>query len=63
MACKDHVSNCAPCHLAHIDGKLNPKVIVVHASLLCMLCGYVTNAPLVGTWGVLNTTFGDGSQG
>jgi len=36
---KDHVCNCSPtCHLPNIDGIVNSKLVMVHASLRCMLC-------------------------
>jgi hypothetical protein len=33
---KDHVRNCAPCHLPNVDGTVD---LVVRANLRCMLCG------------------------
>jgi hypothetical protein len=36
---KDHVCNCAPCHLPNVDGIVDPSLVVVHAGLRCMLCG------------------------
>ncbi|BBN10953.1 hypothetical protein Mp_5g07880 [Marchantia polymorpha subsp. ruderalis] len=36
---KDHVRNCAPCHLPKIDGTMDPSLAIVRASLRCMLCG------------------------
>jgi hypothetical protein len=36
---KDHVRNCAPCHLPNVDGTVNPSLAVVRADLKCMLCG------------------------
>ncbi len=37
---KDHVCNCAPCHLPNVDGTIDPSLAVVWASLKCMLCGF-----------------------
>jgi hypothetical protein len=37
---KDHVCNCAPCHLPNVDGIVDPSLVVVRASLKCMLCGF-----------------------
>jgi hypothetical protein len=34
---KDHVKNCAPCHLPSIDGWVNPIVVVVSRGLACIL--------------------------
>ncbi|PTQ31301.1 hypothetical protein MARPO_0113s0035, partial [Marchantia polymorpha] len=36
---KDHVRNCAPCHLPNVDGTMDPSLAIVRASLRCMLCG------------------------
>ncbi len=36
---KDHVRNCAPCHLPNVDGIVDPSLAVVRADLRCMLCG------------------------
>jgi hypothetical protein len=36
---KDHVRNCAPCHLPNVDGTIDPSLAMVRASLRCMLCG------------------------
>jgi hypothetical protein len=36
---KDHVCNCAPCHLPNVDGIVDPSLVVVRADLRCMLCG------------------------
>ncbi len=36
---KDHVHNCAPCHLPNVDGTVDPNLAVVWAGLRCMLCG------------------------
>jgi len=35
---KDHVCNCAPCYLPHIDGIINPNLAIMHVSFKCMLC-------------------------
>jgi Zn-finger protein len=35
---KDHVWNCAPCHLPHVDGQVDPSLAIVLACLQCMLC-------------------------
>ncbi len=56
MVWKDHVHNCAPCHLPNICGKMDPKLEMVLTSFKCVLCRstcvattswYVTNAPHV----------------
>jgi hypothetical protein len=44
MVWKDHVRNCAPCHLPNIDGTVDPTVVVVPAGLKCMLCGLASGA-------------------
>jgi hypothetical protein len=44
MVWKDHVRNCAPCHLPNIDGTVDPIVAMVLAGLKCMLCGLVSGA-------------------
>ncbi len=44
MVWKDHVRNCAPCHLPNIDGTVDPTVAVVPAGLKCMLCGLASGA-------------------
>ncbi len=36
---KDHMCNCAPCHLPNVDGIVDPSLAVVRVSLRCMLCG------------------------
>ncbi len=36
---KDHVRNCAPCHLPNVDGRVDPSLAVIRVSLRCMLCG------------------------
>jgi cbb3-type cytochrome oxidase cytochrome c subunit len=36
---KDHAHNCVPCHLPNVDGRVNPSLAVIRASLRCMLCG------------------------
>ncbi len=36
---KDHVRNCAPCHLPNVDGQVDPSLTVVLVGLSCMLCG------------------------
>lgn len=44
MIWKDHVRNCASCHLPNVDGKVDPNLAVVPASLRCMLCGFARGA-------------------
>jgi len=34
---KDHVHNCAPCHLPNVDGTIDPSLAMVWAGLRCML--------------------------
>ncbi|CAM6086019.1 unnamed protein product [Calypogeia fissa] len=41
---KDHVRNCAPCHLPNVDGSMDPSLAPVSASLRCMLCGSARDA-------------------
>ncbi|BBN08003.1 hypothetical protein Mp_4g07990 [Marchantia polymorpha subsp. ruderalis] len=41
---KDHVRNCAPCHLPNVDGTMDPSLAIVRASLRCMLCGSAVQA-------------------
>jgi hypothetical protein len=36
---KDHVHDCAPCHLPNVNGIVDPSLAMVWASLKCMLCG------------------------
>jgi hypothetical protein len=36
---KDHVPNCAPCHLFNVDGQIDPSLAVIPINLWCMLCG------------------------
>jgi hypothetical protein len=36
---KDHVRNCAPCHLPNVDGTIDPSLVMIQACLRCMLCG------------------------
>jgi hypothetical protein len=37
---KDHVRNCAPCHLPNVDGTIDASWVVIRAGLRCMLCGF-----------------------
>ncbi len=39
---KDHVCNCALCHLPNVDGQIDPSLAVIHVGLQCMLCGQFT---------------------
>lgn len=41
---KDHVHNCVPCHFPNVDGTMDPNLVVICASLRCMLCGFVSEA-------------------
>ncbi|CAM6085939.1 unnamed protein product [Calypogeia fissa] len=41
---KDHVRNCAPCHLPNVDGSMDPSLAPISASLRCMLCGSARDA-------------------
>jgi hypothetical protein len=36
---KDIVWNYAPCHLPHVDGQMDPSLVIVLKGLQCMLCG------------------------
>ena len=44
MVWKDHVRNCAPCHLPNIDDSIDCSLAVVPAGLRCMLCGSARGA-------------------
>ncbi len=41
---KNHLQNCAPCHLSHVDGQINPSLAIILIRLHFMLCG--------GSWGI-----------
>ncbi|CAM6092753.1 unnamed protein product [Calypogeia fissa] len=41
---KDHVRYCAPCHLPNVDGRVDPSLAPISASLRCMLCGSARDA-------------------
>ena len=41
---KDHARNCAPCHLPHIDGRIDTTIGSIPAGLRCMLCGRAQGA-------------------
>jgi hypothetical protein len=56
---KDHMRNCAPCHLPNVDGTIDPSLSMIQAGLKCMLCGSRGEQPIcwcvidvlgVGTW-------------
>jgi hypothetical protein len=54
---KDHVHNCAPCHLPNVDGQIDPSLAVIPVGLQCMLCElplcwFVINFQEEGTWHV-----------
>jgi hypothetical protein len=34
---KDHVRNCAPCHLPNVDGTFDPSLAMVRAGLRCIV--------------------------
>jgi hypothetical protein len=34
---KDHVCNCAPCHIPNVDGQMDPSLVMVLVGLRCML--------------------------
>lgn len=36
---KDHLRNCAPCHLPNVNGSVDPSLAPFSVSLRCMLCG------------------------
>jgi hypothetical protein len=36
---KDHVHNCAPCHLPNVDGIVDPSLVVILVDLKCMSRG------------------------
>jgi PHD-finger len=44
MEWKDHVRNCAPCHLPNIDDSMDPSLAIVPVGLRCMLCGSARGA-------------------
>ncbi len=59
---KDHMCNCALCHLSHVNGQVDPSLVVVLVGLCCMLCGQFTRVatmlicdwcPKVAIWDVL----------
>jgi hypothetical protein len=35
---KDHMHNCALCHLPIVDDQIHPPLVIVLICLLCMLC-------------------------
>ncbi len=35
---KDHMHNCALCHLPIVDDQIHPPLVIVFICLLCMLC-------------------------
>ncbi len=41
---KDHVHNCAPCHLLHVDGHIDLSLVVIIVGLCYMLCRQATRA-------------------
>jgi hypothetical protein len=42
---KDHVHNCAPCHLPNVDGTIDPSLVIIRVGLKCMkLCGSTSGA-------------------
>jgi hypothetical protein len=41
---KDHVRNCAPCHLPNVDGVVDPSSARISAGLRCRLCGSAGDA-------------------
>jgi hypothetical protein len=41
---KNHLQNCAPCHLPHVDGQVYPSLAIVLICLHFMLCE--------GSWGI-----------
>jgi hypothetical protein len=36
---KNHVHNCALCHLPHVNGEIDPSLLVVFVEFRCLLCG------------------------
>ncbi len=44
---KDHVCNCAPCHLPNVNGQNDPSLAMIFASLQCMLCGQRASTMLI----------------
>jgi hypothetical protein len=36
---KDHMHNCALCHHSHVNGQVDPSLVVVLVGLCSMLCG------------------------
>jgi hypothetical protein len=36
---KNHVHNCALCHLPHVNGEIDPSLLVVLVEFRCLLCG------------------------
>jgi hypothetical protein len=43
---RDHVCNCALCHLPNVDGQIDPSLAVIHFGLQCMLCGNSQELPI-----------------
>jgi hypothetical protein len=43
---KDHVRNCAPCHLPNVDGTVDPSLAVIWVVLRCTLCGSRVEQPI-----------------
>jgi hypothetical protein len=41
---KNHVHNCASCHLPNVDGQIDPSLVVVLVSLWSTLCGQASRA-------------------
>jgi len=58
---KNHVHNCAPCHLPNVDGQIDPSLVMVLFGLWCiyasnlqelLLCWFVRSVLEVGIWDV-----------
>lgn len=62
---KDHVHNCASCHLSDVDCQIDPFSIIVPIGFHFMLCGQFTRVAIMlvssvlkgSTYGILYTTF------
>ncbi len=44
---KDHVCNCALCHFQHVDGQIDPFLVIIPIGLHCMLCGQSTRVVMM----------------
>jgi hypothetical protein len=52
---KDHMRNCAPCHLPHIDGTVHLGTSHISAGLRCRLCGSAKRAAIMVIYDICST--------